>query len=264
MSRISGERQGNAGAIHRLTHSAAFGSGDVHQPEHPLNTRRLRQRRREATRIERLHGEGPETRPIALIVRSAVAARSDPIRDAGLYSLLPLLTSPQDNRERSDCVQPSAATVRLAPCARRLDRLAVTGPTKRGSPLRSSPKISRTPSSAGTRRSATGPASSAKLSKRRAKGSRTSIGRPASSRPVVVAHPARDAESEARDRLAFPDSVANRAEQALRQLLRAVGGDLPGAMLQGRVGEAEQEGPSCSREDRCLAGRAASASPPRP
>jgi hypothetical protein len=75
MSRISGEWQVDAGAIRRLTHSVAFGSKDVHQPEHPPNTRRSGQRRREPMRIKHLHCKGPETGPIGLFVRSAVAAR---------------------------------------------------------------------------------------------------------------------------------------------------------------------------------------------
>ena len=50
-----------------------------------------------------------------------------------------------------------------------------------------------------------------------------------------VAHPGRDAERQAVDRRLFAQPVADGAEKSLRQLLRTVHGDLPGAMLQRRV-----------------------------
>ncbi len=56
-----------------------------------------------------------------------------------------------------------------------------------------------------------------------------------------VAHPGRDAERQPVDRRAGRQPVAHRAEQALRQLLRAVHGDLPGAVAQRRVAEARHE-----------------------
>jgi hypothetical protein len=52
-----------------------------------------------------------------------------------------------------------------------------------------------------------------------------------------IAHPGRDREGQAADRVVTPQPVADRAEQTLRQLLRAVHRDLRGAMGERRVGE---------------------------
>ncbi len=101
---------------------------------------------------------------------------------------------------------------------------------KRGSAASSAPKISRTSSRAGARRSASSPACSAiarsRADKRIAHVDRLAVLVDAGD----VAHPARDPHDEAVDRRAGGEPVADRAEQALRQLLRAVHADLPGAM----------------------------------
>ena len=57
------------------------------------------------------------------------------------------------------------------------------------------------------------------------------------------------------DRRARLQPVADRAEQALRQLLRAVHGDLPGAVADRRVLEAGEQGRGIVGERRRPAGR---------
>ena len=62
-----------------------------------------------------------------------------------------------------------------------------------------------------------------------------------------VAHPARDRERMRVDRKAQPQPVLHGGEQPLRQFLRAVHRDLPGAVMQGGIGKALQQ--------RCAVGR---------
>src|SRR6478752_6585207 len=52
-----------------------------------------------------------------------------------------------------------------------------------------------------------------------------------------VTHPGRDAERKVIDRRTGLEAFADRAEQTLRQLLRAVHGDLPGTVANGGVVE---------------------------
>ena len=110
-----------------------------------------------------------------------------------------------------------------------------TGPAKRGSLCRSSSKISR--DGRGSRRaSAAGRRwrSCAIAAKRGASGSDTLIGRPCSSTPRDVAHPAGDRERGECRPAAGARVLAHGREQPLRQLLRAVHRDLLRAMRQRR------------------------------
>ena len=56
-----------------------------------------------------------------------------------------------------------------------------------------------------------------------------------------VPHPGGDTEGEASERLTVSKAVGDCAEQALRQLLAAVHGDLPGAVLERGIGKTGEE-----------------------
>src|SRR5690606_5711546 len=56
-----------------------------------------------------------------------------------------------------------------------------------------------------------------------------------------VAHPGGDGEGAAVDRSTFFQALPRRFKQALRQLLRAVHGDLPCSMMQIRIAETPQQ-----------------------
>ena len=110
----------------------------------------------------------------------------------------------------------------------------------RGSPP-SVPKMEPTSSNAGASRSATGPA----LVGDRLQLRRDRIAHVDRASVFVlcrdVAHPAGDRERMGIDRQAQPQPVLYGAKQPLRQFLRAVHRDLPGAVMQGRIREALQQ-----------------------
>ena len=109
------------------------------------------------------------------------------------------------------------------------------------------PKIECTSSSAGARRSATGPARSAIVGQFPGKRIAHVDGASLFVLCGDVAHPAGYRERMRVDRKAQPQPVLHGGEQPLRQFLRAVHRDLPGAVMQGGIGKALQQ--------RCAVGR---------
>ena len=129
------------------------------------------------------------------------------------------------------------STVARAPTVNRLSRAVSTAPVKRGSAARSRPEhfADRRQRRHQPRRHQSGLVGD----RPQAPGERVAHvdGAALLVDAGHIAHPSGHPEGEAVDRSAVLQPVADRPEQALRQLLRPVHGDLPRPMLQRRVAE---------------------------